>query len=216
MPPRPALVAAVLLAALLWGQAQAQTVGLAGVLGQRALLMVNGGAPRSLGVGDTYQGIRVLAVAGDQAELEISGRRVTVRLGDSPANVGKPGAAGGTRIVLTSDSRGHFISQGRINGQLMQFMVDTGATTLAIGAPEADRMGIGYKHGAPVRMSTANGVVQGWRILLDTVRVGDIEIAGLEAVVVPMSLPYVLLGNNFLARFQMTRSNEQMVLERRP
>lgn len=210
-----ACAAATLLLAVPWGQAHAQTVGLAGVLGQRALLMVNGGAPRSVAVGETHQGVKVTAVGGDQAELEIGGKRLTVRLGDSPASVGSRGAQGDGRIVLTSDSRGHFISQGRINGKLMQFMVDTGATTLAIGAPQADRMGLVYKTGEPVNMSTANGVTQGWRIRLDTVRVGDVEINSLDAVVVPMPMPYVLLGNNFLARFQMTRNNDQMVLERR-
>ncbi|KQP18064.1 TIGR02281 family clan AA aspartic protease [Pseudorhodoferax sp. Leaf267] len=207
---------AALLAAALWGQASAQTVGLAGVMGQRALLMVDGGTPRSVAVGDSYQGIKVVALRGDQADLEIGGKRLTLRMGESPASVGARGTAGTTRIVLTSDSRGHFISQGRINGKLMQFMVDTGATTLAISAPEAERMGIAYRNGQPVNMSTANGVAQGWRVQLDTVRVGDVELSGLEAVVVPMPLPYVLLGNNFLGRFQMTRSNEQMVLERRP
>ena len=206
---------ATLLAVVLWNQAQAQTVALAGVLGQRALLMVNGGTPRSVAVGETYQGVKVLAVQGDQSQVEIGGQRITVRLGDSPASVGGRGPNASSRIVLTSDSRGHFISQGRINGQLMQFMVDTGATTLAIGAPEAERMGIAFKNGVPVNMSTANGVTQGWRIRLDTVRIGDVELHGLDAVVVPMAMPYVLLGNNFLARFQMTRSNEQMVLERR-
>jgi len=207
--------AGTLLAALLWSQAQAQTVALTGVLGQRALLMVNGGAPRSVAVGDTYQGVKVLAVHGDQAELQLGGKSVTVRLGDSPASVGPRPQEGGTRIVLTPDSRGHFLSQGRINGQLIQFMVDTGASTMALGAPEAERMGIAYRNGAPIHMNTANGVTQGWRIRLDTVRIGDVELTGLDAVVVPMAMPYVLLGNNFLSRFQMTRNNEQMVLERR-
>lgn len=207
--------AAALLVALLWGQAQAQTIALAGVLGQRALLVVNGGTPRSMAVGDNYQGIKVLAVRGDQAELEIGGQRIAVRLGESPASVGRRATEGSSRIVLNADSSGHFISQGRINGQLMQYMVDTGATTMAIGAPEAERMGIVYKTGKPGNYSTANGIVQGWRIQLDTVRIGDVELIGLDAVVLPVSMPYVLLGNNFLARFMMTRSNEQMVLERR-
>lgn len=206
--------AGALLAALVAGQAQAQAVALTGVLGQRALLMVNGGAPRSVAVGETYQGVKVLAVQGDQAQLEVGGRRIAVRLGDSPASVGTRGPNASGRIVLKSDSRGHFIGQGRINGQLMQFMVDTGATTVSLGAPDAERMGIAYKNGAPVTMNTANGQAQGWRIRLDSVRVGDLELSSLDAVVVPLAMPYVLLGNNFLARLQMTRSNEQMVLER--
>jgi aspartyl protease family protein len=213
---RLAHVAAALLTAAAWSQAQAQSVGLAGVLGSRALLMVDGGAPRSLAVGDSHQGVKLVAVQGDQAVLDIGGQRVTVRLGESPSNVGQRDLAGTTRLVLNADSRGHFVSQGRINGQLMHFMVDTGASTLAIGAPEAERLGLNYKTGAPVSMNTANGITQGWRIRLDAVRVGDIELSGLDAVVLPLPMPYVLLGNNVLSRFQMTRSQEHMVLERRP
>ena len=94
-------------------------------------------------------------------------------------------------------------------------MVDTGATLLAIGVTEADRMQLDYKNAQPVRINTANGVSQGWQIRLDTVRIGDVELTGLDAVIVPASMPYILLGNNFLAQFQMTRTSDQMVLERR-
>ena len=106
------------------------------------------------------------------------------------------GQAHAQSIVLASDSRGHFISQGRINGQATQFMADTGATLLAIGVAEADRMQLDYKNTQPVR-------------------IGDVELTGLDAVSVPASMPYILLGNNFLAQFQMTRTSDQMVLERR-
>ena len=64
-------------------------------------------------------------------------------------------------------------------------------------------------------MNTANGVAQGWRLKLDSVRIGDVEVFGVEAIVTPQAMPYVLLGNSFLTSFQMTRNNEQMVLEKR-
>jgi len=89
------------------------------------------------------------------------------------------------------------------------------ATAVALGAAEAERMGIDYRAGRPVRMSTANGVAQGWVVRLNSVRIGDVEVFGVEAVVGTMSMPYVLLGNSFLGRFQMKRDNDQMVLERR-
>lgn len=215
MPPRLRPALAMLLAAAWLLPAQAQTVVLTGVLGKRALLMVDGGGPRTLAEGESWRGVTVLSVARDQAQLDIGGQRVTVLLGASPANALGGVAAGSQRIVLQADGRGHFTGQGRINGQLMQFMVDTGASTLAIGAPEADRLGIAYREGRPVRLSTANGVAQGWAIQLASVRIGETHLVGLDAVVVPMAMPYVLLGNNVLARFQMTRTQEQMVLERR-
>lgn len=106
------------------------------------------------------------------------------------------------------------MANGSINGRAVQFMVDTGATAVAIGTSDAQRMGIDYQKGLPVRMSTANGVAQGWRVVLNSVRVGDVEIFDVEAVVGP-NMPFALLGNSFLSRFTMNRNSDTMVLERR-
>ena len=195
------------------GAASAQAVALSGILGSKALLVVNGSAPRGVAAGESHQGVKVISVGRDDAVLEIDGARTTVRLGEAPVSVGARG--GSQRIVLAGDSRGHFVSQGQINGRAMQFMVDTGATTVAIGQPDAERIGLNYKAGQPVRMATANGMAQGWRLKLDTVRIGDVQVYGVDAVVTPQPMPYVLLGNSFLTEFQMTRHNDQMVLEKR-
>ena len=205
----PALVALCL--APSW--AHAQSAALAGVLGSKALLVVDAGAPRAVGPGDEFQGVKVISVAKDEATVEINGARRTLRLGEAPVSVGS--RTGGRRVVLTADGRGHFINSGAINGRAMQYMVDTGASTVAIGRTDAERMGLNYQAGQPVRMSTANGVAQGWRLKLDSVRIGDVEVYGVEAIVTPQPMPYVLLGNSFLTEFQMTRTNDQMVLEKR-
>ena len=63
--------------------------------------------------------------------------------------------------------------------------------------------------------AAANGPVAVQRITLTRVRVGDVEVANVEAVVVPATMPYVLLGNSFLTRFQMRRENDVMRLEAR-
>ncbi|MDY0105788.1 MAG: retropepsin-like aspartic protease [Giesbergeria sp.] len=213
--PFPPLLAPLLAAVLLApGLAGAQAVSLAGVLGSKALLVVDGSAPRGVAAGESHQGVKVLSVGRDEAVIEIKGARSTVRLGEAPVSVGARGGSG-RKIVLMSDSRGHFVNQGLINGRVMQFMVDTGATTVAIGKPDADRMGLDYKNGQPVRMNTANGVAQGWRIQLHSVRIGDVEVLNVDAIVTPQSMPYVLLGNSYLGAFQMTRNNDQMVLEKR-
>jgi len=193
--------------------AHAQTVALGGILGAKALLIVNSSAPRGVAVGESHQGVKVLSVGKDEAVVEVAGSRRTLHLGEAPVSVGSK--SGGRRVVLIADSRGHFVNSGTINGRIMQFMVDTGASTVAIGRPDADRMGLNYQGGQPVRMNTANGVAQGWRMKLDSVRIGDVEVFGIEAVVTPQAMPFVLLGNSFLTEFQMTRTNDQMVLEKR-
>ncbi|MDB5945265.1 MAG: hypothetical protein JWQ33_291 [Ramlibacter sp.] len=209
------LFTAAVLAALA-AAAAAQTVSLQGMLGARALLVIDGGQPRSVAPGETQQGVKVLSTAGDEAVVEIKGRRHTLRIGDSQVSVGGSGFAGqSNKIVLTAGSGGHFLSQGTINGRAVQFMVDTGASTVGLGVSEAERVGVNYKAGQQVRLQTANGLVPGWLVKLSSVRVGEVEIHEVDAVVSTDSMPYVLLGNSFLSRFQMRRDNEQMVLERR-
>ncbi len=200
--------------------AAAQSVALRGVLGCKALLVIDGGTPRALAAGDSLQDVRVLQVSGDTAEVEIKGRRQTLRLGEAPISLGGRGAAAGDpalgrRVVLKADNRGHFIERGQINGKTMVYMVDTGASSVAIGRSDAERMGLPFLKGQPVMMRTANGDAQGWSLRLDSVRVGDVEVFGVDAVVAPLAMPYVLLGNSFLAHVQMTRQGSEMVLERR-
>ncbi|WP_407716260.1 TIGR02281 family clan AA aspartic protease [Comamonas testosteroni] len=203
-----------LAAGSVWGQ----SVALTGVLGSKALLVIDGSAPKALAVNESHREVRLLQISGDTAVVDIKGRRQTVRLGDAPVSVGSRGGTGGAarsgRLVLIADSRGHFIDRGYINGKTMQYMVDTGASTIAIGRADADRMGLPYEQGVPVLMRTANGTAQGWRIKLDTVKLGEMEVYGMDAVVAPQSMPYVLLGNNLLTQFQMTRRGNEMVLEK--
>jgi aspartyl protease family protein len=193
----------------------AQSVALSGVMGSKALLVIDGGTPKAVAAGEAHQGIKVISVAGEQAVVDIKGQRVNMRVGDAPVSQGaRPGGANGSRIVLTQGSGGHFFAQGLVNGRTVQFMVDTGATTIALGASDAKRMGIDYQKGQPVRMGTANGVAQGWLIKLNRVKIADVEVYEVDAVVGP-DMPYALLGNSFLSRFNMNKTVDQMVLEKR-
>ncbi len=215
-----ALVLTVVTLLCLASGAMAQTVGLSGMLGAKALVIVDGSAPKSVAAGETYKGVKVVSTQGDVAVVEIAGKRHSLRVGDAPANVGagsagNTGDGGGNRIVLTAGSGGHFLTQGQINGRSAQLMVDTGASVVSLSTADADRAGLNYKNGLMVGMSTANGVVPAWRLKLNTVRVGDVVVYDVDAVVSAGAMPFVLLGNSFLTRFQMTRTNDQMVLEKR-
>jgi aspartyl protease family protein len=195
--------------------ASAQSVALSGVMGSKALLVVDGGAPKALGAGETHQGVKLISVMGELAVVEIKGKRANVRVGDAPVSQGaQPGGANGSKIVLPIGTGGHFFAQGLVNGKPIQFMLDTGATTVAIGQSDAQRMGIDYQKGQAVRMGTANGVAQGWKIKLNTVKIGDVEVYDVEAIVGP-DMPFALLGNSFLGRFNMNKTIDLMVLEKR-
>lgn len=208
---------ALALGCLLSPLAGAQTVGLSGMLGGKALVIVDGAPPKAVAAGDSYKGVKIVSTQGDQAVVEIDGKRHTLRVGDAPASVGGGGGAGagGSRIVLTAGDGGHFFTLGQINGKSTQMVVDTGATSVAMSESEAKRLGVEYKSGQPLQMSTANGVTRGWLIKLDSVRVGDVVVRNVDAAVSSGSMNIVLLGNSFLTRFQMTRANDQMVLEKR-
>ena len=138
-----------------------------------------------------------------------------MRVGDAPLAVGATAAPKGNKIVLSAGSGGHFTTQGAINGRAAHFMVDTGATAVAMGVADAERLGIDYRKGQLGRGNTANGQVNVYSVKLTSVRVGDVEVYDVDAAVLPDINGHILLGNSFLSRFQMTRLNDQLVLERR-
>lgn len=209
------LPAAVLVLACAAAQAaDPASVSLQGMMGSKALIIVGGSAPRMMAPGETYQGVKVLSTSGDQAVVEIEGQRHTLRVGEAPGSWG--GSAGGARrIVLPVDRGGHFTAQGTINGKPATFMVDTGATSIAMSVADAERMGINFRGGRQVLVGTANGATAGWVVKLASVKIAEVEVYDVDAVVSAPSMPYVLLGNSYLNRFQMKRDSEQMVLERR-
>ena len=199
------------------GVVRAESVALAGMLGSQALLVIDGTLPKTVAVGQTHLGVKVVSTTADEAVVEQAGKRRTLRVGEAPVNMGgsTSGGSKGSRIVLMAGNGGHFMTAGQINGKAVQFMVDTGATSVAMGAQDAERVGINYKSGQPVNVFTANGSAQGYRVKLASVRVGDVEVFEVDAIVTPQAMPFMLLGNSFLTRFAMTRENDQMTLVKR-
>jgi aspartyl protease family protein len=215
MPFKSLIVAAGLAIA---ASASAQTVTLNGSMGTRQALLVIDGVPRVVEIGATVQGVRLVSLAGTQAEIEVAGTRRLLVAGAGPVRVGESAesaAGSGNEIVLTAGVGGHFTAEGKINGKAVSFLVDTGATAIALGQADADRIGLNYKDAPRGFAGTANGRIPVNLVTLSSVRVGDVEIANVQAVVMPASMQHVLLGNSFLTRFQMKRDNDTMRLTRR-
>lgn len=195
--------------------AAAQSVSMAGQMGARALLVIDG-RPQTLAVGQSAQGVRLQSLQAGEAVVEVGGQRLLLRTGATPATLAVAAAPpAGREIVIAAGSGGHFVAAGSINGRTVQFMVDTGATLVALGQRDARRIGLDFQSGRRVTMQTANGSAPGHLVTLRTVRLGDVELLNVEAVVVPASMPMVLLGNSFLSRLQMRRDNDVMRLELR-
>jgi aspartyl protease family protein len=205
-----ALLAACLLSS---PAARATDVVLVGLFPNRALVQINGGAPRMLSLGQApVDGVSLLAVARDSATLQIDGRRQTLAMGQG--NHGASAAAGST-VTLSADSRGHFSTVGQINGASVRFVVDTGATLVSLSQAEARRLGLDYQQGEPVTLNTANGTVNARKVVLQSVRVGSISVSSVEAVVVDnLNMP-TLLGMSFLNRMDMRREGQIMTLTKR-
>jgi aspartyl protease family protein len=211
-----AIAATLLMGAAGFGTATAQSVTLNGNLGSHKALLVIDGLPHAVAVGNSVKGVRLLSLSGSQAEVSVDGARRSLQLGAGPVKVSADSTArSGNEIILTASHGGHFNTVGQINGKAVSFMVDTGATKVSMGQSEAERLGVDYKSGTRGLAETANGRVPVYAVTLNAVRVGDVEVANVEALVLPATMPHILLGNSFLTRFSMKRENEVMRLEKR-
>jgi aspartyl protease family protein len=98
---------------------------------------------------------------------------------------------------------------------MVRFLVDTGATSIALPAADARRLGIDFRNAPRGITQTANGPTQTYLVRLDTVRVGGIELNMVDAVIIEQGLPIALLGMTFLNRVEMRREGSTMTLIRK-
>ncbi|QKV57356.1 MAG: TIGR02281 family clan AA aspartic protease [Dechloromonas sp.] len=202
-----------LLVGLVSGGAAAQDVGLAGVMGSKAMLMINGGEPQSVAIGQTLGGVKVVAVQGDQVVVEVGGKKRPLRVGQHA--IGTASGDGSGKVTLNADGQGHFYTTGTINGTSVRFIVDTGATMVSLGASDARRIGLDPSRGVKGMSNTANGQAAVTKVQLDTVRVGDITLHNVDALIHQNEMPMALLGMSFLNRMEMQRDGSTMTLKRR-
>jgi aspartyl protease family protein len=190
-------------------------VNVIGLFADRAVLVINGGNPRTLKAGQaTPEGVRLVSANSQQAVVEINGRRETLTIGQSIA--GQRSTVGRQQAVLMSDGRGHFWANAEINGSSAKVLVDTGATFISMSNATARRLGINFLQGQRGFTSTANGTVPVYRVTLASVRIGEITLSNVDASVHEGdSLPVILLGMSFLNRVEMQRDGERMTLIRR-
>jgi aspartyl protease family protein len=191
----------------------AQEVGLGGIMGSKAMLIINGSEPQAVRVGETLDGVRVVAIQGEQAIVQIGGRKIALRVGQNA--VGGPGASNSGKVVLMADAQGHFYTVGTINGASIRFLVDTGATMIALGANDARRLGLDLNKGQKGHAQTANGTIMVSRVTLDTVSIGGITLHNVDAAIQQSDMPMALLGMSFLNRTDMERSGSAMTLRQR-
>lgn len=206
----------ILLFAVLCGPVAAADVALIGVIGDKAaVLAVDGGDPKTVKLGQSWRGITVLSIEKDQAIVEVEGQKRVLQRGVHYRNA-EAAPSGHGKVMLAADPRGHFYIEGAVNRLPVRFMVDTGATMVSLPQRDADRLGLDYRAGRRATTRTANGVATVYVVKLDTIRIGAIEVHGVDALVHEgPGLDEALLGMSFLNRVSMQREGATMTLIQR-
>lgn len=191
----------------------AQSVNYSGSFGSKALLVINGAPPKALAPGESSQGVKLVSFNGDQAVVMMDGKRLTLPMGGGPAAADT--GAGKQSVTLKADSSGHYLTTAQVNNATVQFLLDTGASSVVLNKADAERAGINFKNAPVGQTMTANGVGQVWRVKIDRLRIGEVELNNVDAVINSSPMPFGLLGMSALNRMDMKREGELMVLTKR-
>lgn len=192
--------------------AWAQDIAVLGLLADRAIIKIDG-ETHILKVGEKYDDITLMAVSSQEARLLIGKKERVFGLGQDYSAIQKSSVSKGV-VEIAMNARGQFVTNGMINGSIVEFLVDTGANTVSMTRKDAQRLGVDYRRlGKEGASQTANGIVKNWRILLDKVKVGAITVTSVEANVrdTDDNIP-ILLGMSFLGRVNIAHEENRLKL----
>jgi len=192
-------------------------INVVGLSSGKAVVQVNNSLkPRVLRDGDQLPGgIKLIKATPESALFEINGKRRSLTLGNNQISNARSSFNASSSVTLVADSRGQFMTTGSINGAVIQMLVDTGATFVALGVADARRMGINYLQGERAMSRTANGMARVYKVKLESVKVGDISLTNVDATIHESEMPFALLGMSFLNRVEMRREGTYLTLTKR-
>jgi aspartyl protease family protein len=185
-----------------------------GLFSGSAVLVING-KQRLLKQGQTSpEGVTLLESSSQQAVLLVEGTRLTLRLSDRISASFQASEKAEVRIPRADN--GHYFVSGYINGRPVSFMVDTGASAVAMNMHDAQRLGVNFRRGVKGSASTAGGIVDAYHVDLDKLSIGNIIVHHVRATVVIGNFPtQVLLGNSFLSQVEMSEEAGVMVMRKK-
>ena len=187
-----------------------------GLFSGKALVSINGGAPQSIGAGQTKNGVKLISADSESATFMVEGKRQTLKMGQAASVAGSAGPVSNDPVSLFADSRGHFTGNLSINGASLKYLVDTGATTVALNSGDAKFAKIDYEKGEKVPVNTANGVVTAYLVKVNTLKIGSIILNNVDVIVNEGGSPaIVLLGMSALNKLDMKRDNSVMTLTKK-
>jgi aspartyl protease family protein len=122
---------------------------------------------------------------------------------------------GMAEVVLQRNRQGHYVTSGEINGKPVTFILDTGATGVAVPSAVAKRLGL--QPGRAFSTQTANGQSVSYAVNLEQVGVGGITLQQVSASITPgLMTREVLLGMSFLKHIEFTQRGDQLILRQLP
>ena len=198
-------------------QAFAETrLKIVGLFSNKALVSINGGALQSIGAGQTKNGVKLISADSESATFVVEGKKQTFKMGQAASVAGSAGPATNAPVSLYADQAGHFLGNLTINGASLKYLVDTGASSVAMNSGDAKFAKIDYEKGEKGMSSAANGVVQVYHVKLNTLKIGPIMLNNVDAAMIEGgSPPVVLLGMSALNRLDMRRDNSILTLTKK-
>ncbi|MDQ2075787.1 TIGR02281 family clan AA aspartic protease [Marinimicrobium sp. ABcell2] len=177
-----------------------------------AILTINGKQVRLKDGERSPEGVKLVSSTTQAAIVEYEGAQQTLTLSRRIAS--RFVETEPVQVRISQSQGGHYVADGSINGHNIRMMVDTGATSVAMNRRTAERLGINYRTGEVIQVSTANGIADAYRITLDRVAVGNLEQRYVEALVTDSDYPdIVLLGNSYLGAVEMRVDRGVLLLE---
>ena len=194
----------------------ATQLNVVGLFSNKAVIAINGSAPQTISAGQTKNGVKLISADSESATFLVEGKQQTLKMGQAASVAGGSASANNSPVSLYADQAGHFFGNLSINGASLKYVVDTGATTVALNSGDAKFAKIDYEKGERINMSTANGEVSAYLVKLNTLKVGTIILNNVDATVNEGGSPtVVLLGMSALNRLDMKRENSIMTLSKK-
>ena len=131
-------------------------------------------------------------------------------LENGSGTVGSVDSNGSAMVVLEQDRNGHYLAEGQINGRSVTFLVDTGATDVAL--PESMARALGLEFGPRVKVMTAAGPANAWVTRLNEVTIGGLRRENVRATITDGEFNGILLGMSFLRHYSLQQQDGELVI----
>ena len=194
----------------------ADSIVLQALFNNKAMVSINGKSTMLL-KDRSVKGYKLISANSYEAVIEYNGHQQRYTINGQPIQSQYPVGEKPTSLTIWPDKRGLFVTTGSINGVVAEFLVDTGASVVAMNASHARALNISFAKGENINVETASGQLLGKQVTLNAVQVGGIIVKEVSAVILPGKFPKkILLGMAFLKNVDMQREGEAILLQAKP